>query len=355
MSVCVSDLTCRFGSRREVVGVDQVSFSAPSHRITSLLGPSGSGKSTLLRLIAGLEQADSGQIVIDEVDITSVPVSQRRIGFVFQNYALFGHMSVFDNVAFGLRTRGVHRTEIRARVEQLLGLVQLGQYAERLPGQLSGGQRQRVALARALAPEPRVLLLDEPFGALDTQVRTELRDWLHRLHEQTHVTTILVTHDQEEALELSEHVVLLREGEVVQSGRPEELYRNPKNGFVASFLGGAKVFRGSVKNGQAEFAAQSLSTEVDQVDGAAVEAFVRPHDVHLEKAQPGQAQGSTAVITRIVPVGSMVKISLLLPDGDTLNVQLRDHEMKAHGFISGDRVTLNLRDVIVTPAIDYVI
>jgi sulfate/thiosulfate transport system ATP-binding protein len=355
MSVCVSDLSCRFGPRREVVGVDQVSFSAPSHRITSLLGPSGSGKSTLLRLIAGLEQADSGRIVIDDVDITSVPVSKRRIGFVFQNYALFGHMSVFDNVAFGLRTRGCGRSEIRARVEQLLGLVQLGQYAERLPGQLSGGQRQRVALARALAPEPRVLLLDEPFGALDTQVRVELRDWLHRLHEQTHVTTILVTHDQEEALELSEHVVLLQNGEVVQSGRPEELYRHPKNGFVASFLGGAKVFRGNVKNGQARFADQSLSTEVDQADGAAVEAFVRPHDVHLEKAGPGEEPGATAVITRIVPVGSMVKISLLLPDGDTLNVQLRDHEMKTHGFISGDRVTLNLRDVIVTPAIDYVI
>ncbi len=355
MSVCVSNLTCHYGLRREVVGVDRVSFSAPSHRITSLLGPSGSGKSTLLRLIAGLEQADSGRIVIDDVDITSVPVPERRIGFVFQNYALFGHMSVFDNVAFGLRTRGDRHAKVRDRVEHLLELVQLSDYAARLPRQLSGGQRQRVALARALAPEPRVLLLDEPFGALDTQVRLELRDWLHRLHDQTHVTTLLVTHDQEEALELSEHVVLLRNGAVVQSGRPDELYRNPTNGFVAAFLGGAKVFRGSVHNGRASFAHQSLNAEVDEVDGATVEAFVRPHDVHLERARPGQELATTAVITRITPVGSMVKLSLLLSDGDTLVIQLRDHEVKAHGFVSGDRVTLNLRDVIVTPPIDYVI
>ncbi|HVZ33002.1 MAG TPA: ATP-binding cassette domain-containing protein, partial [Polyangiaceae bacterium] len=251
MSVRVESMVKRFGTRKEVVGVDDVSFTAPEHAITSLLGPSGSGKSTLLRLVAGLEVPDSGCVKIHGEDVTQTTVRERRVGFVFQNYALFRHMSVFDNVAFGLSVRGAPKSEIEGRVSQLLGLVQLSGYERRLPDQMSGGQRQRIALARALATEPRVLLLDEPFGALDTRVRVELREWLRILHEETHVTTLLVTHDQEEALELSEHVVLLAEGRVQQAGTPSELYENPRSAFVASFLGGAKVLTGSVTQGRA--------------------------------------------------------------------------------------------------------
>ena len=355
MTVKVERLTKRFGTSGEVVGVENVSFTAPAQRITSLLGPSGSGKSTLLRIIAGLEFADDGRVLINGEDITPVPVQKRQIGFVFQNYALFGHMTVFDNIAFGLSTRGKAKSTITDRVCQLLELIQLGSYAKRLPDQLSGGQRQRVALARALATGPKVLLLDEPFGALDTRVRVELREWLHRLHEETHVTTLLVTHDQEEALELSEHVVLLRDGEVVQAGCPQELYRNPANGFVASFLGGAKVFRGSVQQGRAEFAQNSLSAPVKEQDGSIVEAFVRPHDVGLEKVTAESSETATAVIARLVPVGGTVKVILKLPDGDSLTVQLLYHEAQSKGFAAGDRVTLDLRDAIVSPPLDYVI
>lgn len=355
MSVEVDSLVKRFGKSGEVTGVAGVSFSAPHQCITSLLGPSGSGKSTLLRLIAGLEIQDSGTVRINGDDVSSVPVQKRNLGFVFQNYALFGHMSVFDNIAFGLSTRGESKSFIADRVNELLELVQLGGYARRLPDQLSGGQRQRVALARALAPNPRVLLLDEPFGALDTQVRVELRDWLHRLHEKTHVTTLLVTHDQEEALELSEHVVLLRDGLVEQSGTPQELYRSPANRFVASFLGGARIFRGSVQQGRAEFASNVLSAAVDEADGSVVEAFVRPHDVHLEKAEVGGSLVNTAEILRMIPIGSSVKIVLSLPDGDSLTIQSPFHEVKQQDLKIGDRVVLNLRDVIVSPPLDFVI
>jgi sulfate transport system ATP-binding protein len=355
MTVEVQALVKRFGRSGDVVGVDDVSFTAPNHRVTSLLGPSGSGKSTILRLIAGLEIPDAGSVRINGEDVTQVPVEKRQLGFVFQNYALFGHMSVFDNVAFGLTTRGEPKSQIAARVGELLELVQLSGYAQRLPNELSGGQRQRVALARALAPHPRVLLLDEPFGALDSRVRVELREWLHHLHEQTHVTTLLVTHDQEEALELSEHVVLLRDGRVEQAGRPEDLYRNPANRFVASFLGGAKVFRGSVQQGRAEFAQRALSAPVDEADGSVVEAFVRPHDVHLQKAQAGESPSNCAEIVRIVSVGSSVKVVLRLPDGDSLTVQSPNHEVKEQSLSVGDRVLLNLREVIVSPPLDFVI
>jgi sulfate transport system ATP-binding protein len=353
MTVQVEGLSKRFGSSQNVIGVDNVSFSAPFQRITSLLGPSGSGKSTLLRIIAGLELQDQGKVIVNGEDITNTPVQKRHIGFVFQNYALFGHMTVFENIAFGLTTRGDSAKYIADRVHFLLELIQLDGYANRLPDQLSGGQRQRVALARALATEPRVLLLDEPFGALDTQVRVELRDWLHRLHEETHVTTLLVTHDQEEALELSEHVVLLRDGRVEQAGSPQELYRNPANRFVASFLGGAKVFRGSVQRGRAEFASNSISAPVDERDGSVVEAFVRPHDVKLSKVFSSDAQIATAEIVRLVPVGGSVKIVLRLPDGDSLTVQLAHRDVVEQTLELGDRVTVDLRDVIVTPALDY--
>jgi sulfate transport system ATP-binding protein len=241
----------------------------------------------------------------------------------------------------------------------LLNLVQLAGYERRLPDQMSGGQRQRIALARALATEPRVLLLDEPFGALDTRVRVELREWLRVLHEQTHVTTLLVTHDQEEALELSEHVVLLADGRVQQAGSPSELYENPRSAFVASFLGGAKVLTGSVTEGRASFAPIGLSRSVDLADGARVEAFVRPQDVRLEKIDGTtvEAPGSReeARVERLIKVGSYVKLSVVLPGGDRLSVQMPRHEVEERGIVQGDRVLLDVRNVKVSPAIDYVI
>lgn len=350
MSVSVDLLTKRFGRSREVVGVDQVSFSAPEHGITSLLGPSGSGKSTLLRLIAGLEVPDSGSVLLNGDDVTKTPVRERGVGFVFQNYALFRHMTVFDNVAFGLSVRRAAGAEINERVRDLLRLVQLTGYEHRFPDQLSGGQRQRIALARALATRPRVLLLDEPFGALDTRVRVELREWLSRLHEKTQVTTLLVTHDQEEALELSEHVVLLRDGRVEQAGSPSEMYERPKNGFVASFLGGAQVLTGRVERGRAVFAREALSAEVDLKDGDRVEAFIRPQDVRLEKLE--SAVTRAARVERVVRVGSMVKVSVVLPNEDKLAVQMPRYEFDRGGIAPGDPVRVDLREVEVRAALE---
>src|SRR5215217_484275 len=226
MSIIVEQLTRRF-SPGGSPAVSDVSFHAPAGAITSLLGPSGAGKSTLLRLICGLEIPDAGRVLIDGVDCTSLPVQQRNVGVVFQSYALFRHMTVRENIAFGLNVRKLPRAEVEARVDEMLRLVQFEALGERHPGQLSGGQRQRVAFARALAIRPRVLLLDEPFGALDTRVREELREWLHALHTRTGLTTLLVTHDQQEALEISQHVVVMSEGRVAQAGSPEDIYDRP--------------------------------------------------------------------------------------------------------------------------------
>ncbi|MDX2050891.1 MAG: ABC transporter ATP-binding protein [Polyangiaceae bacterium] len=352
MSVTVQNLTKRFGGRREVVGVDEISFNCPEHRITSLLGPSGSGKSTLLRLVAGLEVPDAGAVCINGVDITNVPVRQRNVGFVFQNYALFRHMTVAENIAFGLTVRKAQKAQIQERVAELLSLVQLSGYEKRLPDQLSGGQRQRIALARALAIRPKVLLLDEPFGALDAQVRVELREWLHRLHEQTQVTTLLVTHDQEEALELSDHVVLLRDGKIEQAGAPTELYERPANAFVASFLGGATILSGRVVRGQALFAEEGLSTAVDLAEGSIVEAFIRPHDVRLAKVKGG-TPAKVARVERLIRIGGFVKLAVALPNGDRISVQMPQHEFLEHGIEQGDSVLLDLRHGQVTPRLSY--
>lgn len=355
MTVRVSSLSKRYGARREVVGVDQVTFTAAEKGITSLLGPSGSGKSTLLRMVAGLEVPDGGRVEIDGRDVTDVPVREREIGFVFQNYALFGHMTVAENVAFGLSIRKRSKAVIAERVAELLELVQLPGYAQRLPSQLSGGQRQRVALARALAPDPRVLLLDEPFGALDARVRVELRDWLHEFHEETKVTTLLVTHDQEEALELSQHVVLLNEGRVEQAGSPSDLYDSPSSAFVASFLGGAEILRGSVESGRVQFGHDAVTASVDLHDGAAIEAFVRPHDFRLEKVRGDDVPAGTASISRFVRVGAYVKVSVRLSEGRTVLVQVPRHEFESEGLSQGDRVILDVRSVRVPPRPTYVI
>src|SRR5690349_19272236 len=234
MSIEVSGVTKRFG---DFLALDDVSVSIPTGELTALLGPSGGGKSTLLRIIAGLETADTGTVNIEGTEATHLPPQKRNVGFVFQHYAAFKHMSVAKNVAFGLEIRKRPKDEIKAKVDELLELVHLSQFADRKPNQLSGGQRQRMALARALAVEPSVLLLDEPFGALDAQVRKELRDWLRRLHDEVHVTTVFVTHDQEEALEVADSIVVINQGRIEQIGSPDDLYDRPANAFVQSFLG----------------------------------------------------------------------------------------------------------------------
>lgn len=310
MSVEVQQLTRRFtvGGAPAVQGV---SFTAPSRAITSLLGPSGAGKSTLLRAVAGLEQPDEGRVLIEGKDCTKVRVQDRGVGVVFQGYALFEHLTVRENIAFGLDVRGSPKAQTKTRVDELLELIQLPELGARKPGELSGGQRQRVAFARALAPGPRVLLLDEPFGALDVQVRVELREWLRALHEKTHVTTVLVTHDQEEAFEVSDHVVVLFGGKVSQAGAPHEVYDRPANRQVAEFIGDANVLAsGSV---------------------------VRPHDVKLTKA--GEGAGQIVLLRR---VGGYVKLIVAMPSGERIAVERSQSEVVALGLRQGDRVAVDL-------------
>ncbi len=294
MGITLFEVTKRFGGH---AAVDDVSLSIGAGSLTALLGPSGSGKSTLLRVIAGLERPDAGQIVIDGVDMTRQPARRRGVGFVFQHYAAFKHLTVWENVAFGLKVRRRSRSEIRDRVDELLALVQLEPFAKRYPAQLSGGQRQRMALARALAVEPRVLLLDEPFGALDTRVRKELRAWLRRLHDEAQVTTIFVTHDQEEAMELADQIVVIDRGRVEQIGAPRELYEHPANAFVMSFVG-----------------------PVTRVG----ETLVRPADVHISADPNGAAE--EAMVDRIVHLGFEVRVELVRHDGEHLWAQLSSGE-----------------------------
>jgi sulfate transport system ATP-binding protein len=346
VTVRVEGLTKRF-AKAGTPAVRDASFEARPGEITSLLGPSGSGKSTLLRLVAGLEEPDAGRVYIEGRDVTDVSPRHRNVGFVFQSYALFRHLSVFENVAFGMRVRKKPAAEVKAKVEELLSLVQLPGYSARFPAQLSGGQRQRVALARALATEPRVLLLDEPFGALDTRVRIDLREWLLEFQEKTRVTTLLVTHDQEEAFELSEHVVLLHDGVIVQAGAPHELYDRPATAFVASFLGGANVLRGEVRSGRAEVGSLAVDAPAGTRDGAQVHAFVRPQDVRLAKADDEQDGVSVARVGRLTRVGAHVKLALELPDGESMTVQMSKAEIDAIGIEPGDRVLVDLRDAKV--------
>jgi sulfate/thiosulfate transport system ATP-binding protein len=280
MAIEVRNVTKTFGATPVL---RDVSVDVASGSLTALLGPSGGGKSTLLRVIAGLEVPDSGTVTINGIDATRLAPQRRNVGFVFQHYAAFKHMTVHDNVAFGLKIRKRPKAEIRKRVAELLELVHIEQFADRYPAQLSGGQRQRMALARALAVEPQVLLLDEPFGALDAQVRKELRAWLRRLHDEVHVTTVFVTHDQEEAIEVADEIVVLAEGIVEQAGSPQEIYDNPDNPFVMRFLG-----------------------PVTEIDGR----LVRPHDVELSAAR--LPNGATATVTRIVRLGFEVRVEMSL-------------------------------------------
>jgi len=310
----VSNLTKRFG---DFVALDGVSAMAETGSLTALLGPSGSGKSTLLRVIAGLETPDAGRVLIGGKDVTGRPPQERGIGFVFQHYAAFKHMTVADNVAFGLQIRHRPRAEIRARVEELLALVQLEGLAGRYPAQLSGGQRQRMGLARALAVEPEVLLLDEPFGALDARVRKDLRAWLRHLHDETHTTTIIVTHDQEEAMEVADEVVLMARGHVEQVGSPRELYESPANEFVLTFVG-----------------------PVSRVAGS----WVRPHDVAILLSPDGSDE--EAMVERVVHLGFEVRVELTDTTGERLTVQLTRDEADELELASGDIVWLRSRSVV---------
>ena len=301
MSIEVTDVNKRFG---DFVALENINLTVPTGQLTALLGPSGGGKTTLLRIIAGLESTDTGSVVIEGRDATRLPVQKRNVGFVFQHYAAFKHLSVRRNVAFGLEIRKKPKDEIKAKVHELLELVHLSQFADRLPSQLSGGQRQRMALARALAIEPTVLLLDEPFGALDAKVRKELRDWLRRLHDEMHVTTVFVTHDQEEALEVADSLVVINQGRIEQIGSPDDLYDRPANDFVQSFLGPVTQFGGRL---------------------------VRPHDIDVATAETsGSAAG---VIERLTRVGFEVRLDVAVPhEPDPVTVVVTRAEANALGL-----------------------
>ncbi|MDP5240792.1 sulfate ABC transporter ATP-binding protein [Uliginosibacterium sp. 31-16] len=311
MSIQVQNIRKQFGS---FVALNDVSLDFPTGELVALLGPSGCGKTTLLRIIAGLEQADKGNVILEGTDASATHVRDRQVGFVFQHYALFRHMSVFDNIAFGLRVkpRNERPSEdvIRKKVTELLKLVQLDWLADRFPSQLSGGQRQRIALARALAVEPRVLLLDEPFGALDAKVRKELRRWLRRLHDELHITSIFVTHDQEEALEVADRVVLMNHGSVEQIGTPEEVWNAPKTPFVYSFLGSVNLFHGRAGQGALQVDEHSLTHAEDNIpQGAEVIAFARPHELDID-TDLTQVEGLRARIARIQAFGLTARVEL---------------------------------------------
>jgi len=309
MSIDVSGLTKTFG---DFVALDDVTVSLPTGQLTALLGPSGGGKSTLLRIIAGLDQADTGTVTIEGREATNLPARKRNVGFVFQHYAVFKHMSVAKNVAFGLEIRKRPKDEIEHRVEELLELVHLSQFRDRMPSQLSGGQRQRMALARALAVEPSVLLLDEPFGALDAKVRKELRDWLRRLHDEVHTTTIFVTHDQEEALEVADEIVVINDGRVEQVGSPDTLYDKPANDFVMRFLGETTDLAGQT---------------------------VRPHDIDVSLS-PGVLGSTQGTVTRILRVGFEVRVSVVTEDGSDVLVTMTRTLARNLGVEEGVKVWL---------------
>ena len=351
MSVEVKNVTKKFGG---FTALDSVSLKVESGELVALLGPSGSGKTTLLRIIAGLEFPDPGDasVLFYGEDVTQIPASERKAGFAFQHYALFRHLSVFENIAFGLRVRPKatrpREDEIRARVEKLLKLIQLEPMAKRYPSQLSGGQRQRVALARALAVEPKVLLLDEPFGALDAKVRKELRRWLRQLHDEIHITTLFVTHDQEEALEVSDRVAILREGKIEQIGTPEEIYDNPASPFVYDFLGNVNLFSGRVHEGavvigENEFSVPETAgeTETDTV------AFVRPHDIRITREANGPKTFPARVV-RCNAAGPVANLELERLDGrGQFTAQLSKEEFQQLQLKAGEQVFVELKNVKV--------
>jgi len=357
MSIAIRNVSKDFGSFH---ALRDVSLDIESGELVALLGPSGCGKTTLLRIIAGLETADQGSILFSGEDTTDVHVRERNVGFVFQHYALFRHMSVFDNVAFGLRMkpRASRPSEdtIKQKVHELLGLVQLDWLADRYPAQLSGGQRQRIALARALAVEPKVLLLDEPFGALDAKVRKELRRWLRRLHDDLHVTSIFVTHDQEEALEVADRVVLMNSGVVEQIGSPQDVWDHPASRFVYGFLGDVNLFHGRAHEGEMLIGAgqeglRLATPELLDAQDAQAFAYVRPHDLAVQRytaGANGSGRGIVAKLTRAIVVGPIARLELLPLDasagnGEIIEAQIPAQEYHALGLQTDETLLLTPR------------
>lgn len=359
MSIEVRNINKRFGA---FTALDNVSLEFPSGELVALLGPSGCGKTTLLRVIAGLETADSGRVILEGEDASDTHVRERQVGFVFQHYALFRHMTVFENVAFGLRVkpRSLRPSEaqIKAKVHDLLKLVQLDWLADRFPAQLSGGQRQRIALARALAVEPKVLLLDEPFGALDAKVRKELRRWLRRLHDELHVTSIFVTHDQEEALEVADRVVLMNQGVVEQVGTPQDVWDHPASPFVYGFLGDVNLFHGRAHEGLLHLDGVAIQTpEHADAQNAQAFAYVRPHDLDVHRYQPGgeldaagRPQGIVARLDRAIVVGPIARLELMPVDvthreghDPLIEAQIPAQQFRDLGFQEGETLVVSPR------------
>jgi sulfate transport system ATP-binding protein len=349
MSIQVKNISKSFGSFR---ALDNINLDLPPGELIALLGPSGCGKTTLLRIIAGLESADKGSIILSGEDASNKDVRERQVGFVFQHYALFRHMSVFENVAFGLRVKPkAHRPsekEIREKVHRLLDLVQLDWLSDRFPAQLSGGQRQRIALARALAVEPQVLLLDEPFGALDAKVRKELRRWLRRLHDELHISSVFVTHDQEEALEVSDRIVLMNKGRIEQIGSPREIYNEPATSFAYGFIGTVNEFRGHVEGGYLRVGNDLLPhSGTNLSDGASVIAFARPHDTEIVKGSEGE--GVAAKVNRILSNGAITRVELIA-NGDArqgkkeyFEVEVTPNDLAVLGLATGESVRIKSR------------
>ena len=354
MSIQIRDVNKHFGNFH---ALKNVNLDIDSGELLALLGPSGCGKTTLLRIIAGLESAEAGSILFSGQDTTDVHVRQRGVGFVFQHYALFRHMTVFENVAFGLRVkpRSVRPSEaqIKEKVHSLLGLVQLDWLADRFPSQLSGGQRQRIALARALAVEPKVLLLDEPFGALDAKVRKELRRWLRRLHDDLHVTSIFVTHDQEEALEVADRVVLMNQGKVEQIGSPQQVWDHPASPFVYGFLGDVNLFHGRAHEGEIRLDGLTLNApEHSSAQNAKAFAYVRPHDFEVARYTPG-AEGIVATLDRAIVIGPIARLELIPVDSDKpsaeslIEVQMPSHQFRDMGLKEGEKLVVTPRNARV--------
>ena len=355
MSIEIRNVNKQFG---DFTALNNVSLDIESGELVALLGPSGCGKTTLLRIIAGLETADSGTIGFSGEDTTHVHVRERQVGFVFQHYALFRHMTVFENVAFGLRVKPrkerPSESEIQRKVHELLGLVQLDWLADRYPSQLSGGQRQRIALARALAVEPKVLLLDEPFGALDAKVRKELRRWLRRLHDELHVTSIFVTHDQEEALEVADRVVLMNKGNIEQIGSPQDVWDHPASPFVYGFLGDVNLFHGRAHEGEMLIGADQHAVRLDspehaQVQDAKAFAYVRPHDLDVARYTPGVVNtGIVAKLTRAIVVGPVARLELEPVESHfgkdaIIEAQLSASQYRQQDFKEGETLVLTPR------------
>jgi sulfate transport system ATP-binding protein len=321
MSIELEKVTKQYGDGAPAVA--DVSFKVEDGELVALLGPSGSGKSTILRMIAGLLQPDAGRILMRGHDVTSLPTQKRNVGFVFQNYALFKHMTVANNVAFGLKVQKWKKTDIQDRVKELLSVMQLADKGDRYPSQLSGGERQRVAIARALAPRPEILLMDEPFGAIDTKVRIELREWLRRLHDDFHVTSIFVTHDQDEALEISNRVVVMSKGRIEQIGSPREIFEEPASAFVTGFVGPVNVLRGTAIGGVTRIGSMMVRSPEVGGDGAPVNVLIRPSDIRLRPAIHSAADG---FIARVAYLGPTVKVEVDLSSGDRVTVHVSRDE-----------------------------